>query len=501
MRRAIGVLPRASSRLDSGAVPILEGLHGHDRRPGSVPALAAGRSLLGFLAIAVMAAAACSASTTSPAPSGASAEARGPSGIRAIDHVIIVVQENRSFDHYFGTFPGAAGFPRKHGRISVCIPDPKLDRCSRPYHDTNFYDQGAGHNHRASVVDVNGGKMNGFVVNFRKAKHHYCDKHRGDRNCKRTNVGPRKQPDVMGYHTAAEIPNYWAYARHFVLQDRMFAPVDSWTLPSHLFLVSGWAAICPERRDPMSCRSELDFDTQRWTKEKTRPYAWTDITYLLHKAGVSWAYYVGKNSCIIPPCEHPRGEFTPATHNPLPGFRTVAQNDQLDNIRAHEDYFARAANGTLPSVSWVMAGSGDSEHPPDSIRLGQAWSTRVVNAAMQGPDWESTAIWLTWDDWGGFYDHVRPPRVDANGYGIRVPGILISPWARAGTIDHQTLAFDAYLKFIEDRFLGGQRINRRDGRPDSRPTVRETVDILGDLTKEFDFTQQPLPPLILDPRP
>ncbi len=171
-----------------------------------------------------MAAAACSASTTSRAPSGAPAEARGPAGIRAIDHVIIVVQENRSFDHYFGTFPGAAGLPRKHGRISVCIPDPKLDRCSRPYHDTNFYDQGAGHNHRASVVDVNGGKMNGFVVNFRRAKHHYCDKHRGDRDCQRTNVGPRKQPDVMGYHTAAEIPNYWAYARHFVLQDRMFAP-------------------------------------------------------------------------------------------------------------------------------------------------------------------------------------------------------------------------------------------------------------------------------------
>jgi phospholipase C len=454
------------------------------------------------LSVAAVVASACTATSRASTPDGSSAAAAPAArGIGAIDHVIIVVQENRSFDHYFGTFPRANGFPTRHGKISVCIPDPKLDRCARPYHDKNAFDRGAGHNHAASVADVNGGKMNGFVANYRRARHHYCDAHRDDRDCRRTNLGPRKQPDVMGYHTGAEIPNYWAYARHFVLQDRMFAPEDSWTLPSHLFLVSGWSASCRDRTDPMSCRSNLDLDEQRWPKERTRPYAWTDITYLLHKAGVSWAYYVGRNSCIIPPCERPHGDYTSSTHNPLPGFRTVAHDHQLDNIRGHDDYFARAADGTLPSVSWVMAGTGTAEHPPDSIVAGQAWVTRVVNAAMRGPDWNNTAIWLTWDDWGGFYDHVRPPRVDINGYGIRVPGILISPWARAGMIDHQTLAFDAYLKFIEDRFLGGQRISRSDGRPDSRPTVRERVDILGDLSREFDFTQQPLPPLILDPRP
>jgi phospholipase C len=121
---------------------------------------------------------------------------------------------------------------------------------------------------------------------------------------------------------------------------------------------------------------------------------------------------------------------------------------------------------------------------------------------MQGPDWDSTAIFLTWDDWGGFYDHVEPPRVDENGYGMRVPGLLMSPYAKEGYIDHQTLTFDAYLKFIEDRFLGGQRLDpKTDGRPDSRPTVREDVPILGDLRREFDFNQPPRPPLILDPRP
>jgi phospholipase C len=126
----------------------------------------------------------------------------------------------------------------------------------------------------------------------------------------------------------------------------------------------------------------------------------------------------------------------------------------------------------------------------------------MINAVMRGPSWESSAIFLTWDDWGGFYDHVEPPRVDRNGYGLRVPGILISPWARAGTIDDQTLTFDAYLKLIEDRFLGGARLDPDTmSRPDPRPTVREEVAILGDLRDEFDFTQKPLEPLILDPWP
>jgi hypothetical protein len=126
----------------------------------------------------------------------------------------------------------------------------------------------------------------------------------------------------------------------------------------------------------------------------------------------------------------------------------------------------------------------------------------VINAAMNGPDWNETAVFLTWDDWGGFYDHVEPPKVDVNGYGIRVPGLLISPWARAGLIDHQTLSFDGYLKLIEDLYLGGQRLDPvTDGRPDSRPTVREDVGILGNLLKEFDFSQEPLRKLILDPNP
>ena len=121
---------------------------------------------------------------------------------------------------------------------------------------------------------------------------------------------------------------------------------------------------------------------------------------------------------------------------------------------------------------------------------------------MQGPEWNSTAIFLDWDDWGGFYDHVPPPKVDENGYGLRVPGLVISPYAKHGYIDHQTLSFDAFAKFIEDDFLGGQRLDpQTDGRPDPRPDVRETAPVLGDLRNDFDFSQSPQPPLVLPPNP
>ena len=124
--------------------------------------------------------------------------------------------------------------------------------------------------------------------------------------------------------------------------------------------------------------------------------------------------------------------------------------------------------------------------------------TALVNAVMQSPDWNSSAIFLAWDDWGGFYDHVVPPRVDENGYGLRVPSMVISPYARKGFVDHQTLSFDAFVKFIEDDFLGGSRLDpRTDGRPDPRPDVRENVPILGDLRNDFDSSQPPRAPLVL----
>jgi len=192
----------------------------------------------------------------------------------------------------------------------------------------------------------------------------------------------------------------------------------------------------------------------------------------------------------------------PGIWNPLPNFDTVKQDGQLGNIQTTDNYLIAAKNGMLPAVSWIVPNGALSEHPPALVSTGQGYVTSLINAAMAGPDWKSTAIFLAWDDWGGFYDHVTPPHVDENGYGLRVPGLVISPYAKQGYIDHQTLSFDAYLKFIEDNFLGGQRLDpKTDGRPDPRPTVRENVPQLGNLMQDFDFKQPPRVPLPLPIHP
>jgi phospholipase C len=456
------------------------------------------------------------ASACSGGTSGEAGWPRGPSPTPAqtkleraratLKHLVFIVQENRSFDHYFGTFPGADGIPMRNGRPAVCVPDPILARCVPPYRTTSQLQEGGPHAWRHSRADVNGGGMDGFIRTVVDSPIH-CADHRDDPACAGY-LGPQGQPDVMSFHTSRTIPNYWTYARRFVLQDHMFAPADSWTLPAHLFLVSAWAASCERPRDPMTCVSDLELSEEakiQRAHDDVPIWAWTDITYLLHERGVSWSYYVGDDTCFFDPCPDDRsGQRTVSQQNPLPWFTTVRENGQLGRIRGHSEFYADAANGTLPSVSWVMPYSGVGEHPgaDEPVWKGQRHVTQVINALMRGPDWEETAIFLTWDDWGGFYDHVVPPRVDRSGYGIRVPGILISPWARAGMIDSQTLSFDAYLRLIEDLFLEGQRLDPETmSRPDSRPTVREEVGVLGNLLREFDFSQEPLPPLILDPRP
>jgi len=434
-----------------------------------------------------------------------------PVGIHKIQHVVVIMQENRSFDEYFGTYPGADGIPGVAGNTGnlPCLPDPGRS-CVTPYHDRNDRNLGGPHRQRDARADVNGGLMDGFVAAQR----------RGERGCEQvfnpacgTQGG---QSDVMGYHTGADIPNYWDYAKHYVLQDHMFQSDASWSLPAHLYEVSAWSARCSDS-NPQSCVNDDENpafppDYQRHAlgvlNTKIPEYPWTDVTYLLHRAGVSWNYYVapgtepdcptGTMSC--PPT--PQRSTTPGIWNPLPYFTDVKQDGQLGNVQPLGSFYAAAKSGTLPSVSWISPNGADSEHPPALVSTGESYVTGLINAIMRSPDWDSTAIFLTWDDWGGFYDHVVPPTVDANGYGLRVPGLVISPYAKQGFVDHSTYSFDAYLKFIENDFLGGQRLDpATDGRPDPRPDVREDVPQLSDLTTDFDFNQPPRPPLILSEHP
>src|SRR5207245_2485897 len=334
------------------------------------------------------------------------------------------------------------------------------------------------------------------------------------------------------YHTPSDIPNYWAYANNFVLQDHMFEPNASWSLPAHLFMVSEWAAYCTQENNPSSCVNGTQSNPPAKPQaapavlggaagpkrlknaKKANPnhqpiYAWTDLTYLLHKDHVGWGYYVVSGT--EPDCENPAAETcapvgqkanTPGIWNPLPWFDTVKADHQLGNIQSVDKFYSAAKNGTLPAVSWVTPSNAVSEHPPSAVSSGQSYVTSVVNAVMKSPDWNSTAIFLSWDDWGGFYDHVVPPTVNGQGLGLRVPGLVISPYARRGYIDHQVLSTDSYLRFIEDDFLGGQRIDpATDGRPDSRPFIAEEAPGLGRLTADFNFRMAPRPPFLLPLHP
>jgi phospholipase C len=450
----------------------------------------------------------------------------GPPAARAampIKHVIIIMQENRSFDHYFGTYPGANGFPRK-----TCEPIDPTDTsqgCVVPFHDQNDINAGGPHNQNDAQLDLDDGitvaKLDGFIAQQIGGAARSCPPgiHRPG-TCSDTKAGVAIY-DVMGYHTADEIPNYWAYAQHFVLQDNMFEGVRSFSMPAHLDLTSEWSARCPNPTSVASCVTSPNPIPPVGTKVI---YPWVNLFQLMDLHQVSWKYYLGNGA--EPDCEDDEMTCEPALQangvlsfwNPVPGFASVeaqgaaylaAHNPSLDQ------FLVDLKDGTLPQVSWVVPANDYSEHPPAGVTVGMEYVTSLINAVMQSPYWNNTAIFLAWDDWGGFYDHVVPPIVDRNnsttpiqGFGLRVPGLTISPWARAGMIDHQVLSNDSYATYIENLFMDGARLDPTElGEPDSRPTIRDELTRgtypdgrtakIGRLYTEFDFDQAPLPPLVL----
>jgi phospholipase C len=418
---------------------------------------------------------------------------KSASGIHKIKHVIIIMQENRSFDTYFGTYPKADGIPMQNGQPVTCIPNPAGGACVRPYVDHNDLNGGGPHTAAAATADIDAGKMDGFLKESELGKKGCTDP--TNPNC--VNGANAKGTQVLGYHTAGDIPNYWTYARDFVLQDHMFENVASWSLPQHLAMVSGWSAACTSSADPLNCSGTL---SPKVRGPNSTPYAWTDITYLLHKNHVSWGYYLDGGPAAVAFGAKTAG--VPYIWNVLPGFTDLQETGQSGNVQNLTNFFTQAKSGKLPAVSWIVPQVADSEHPPGLVSRGQSYVTNIVNAVMKSKDWSSSAIFLSWDDWGGFYDHVVPPAVDRQGYGLRVPGLVISPYARKGYVDHQTLSHDAYLKFIEDDFMGGRRLDpATDGRPDSRTDVRENVEELGNLVSDFNFKAKPRKPVLLPTNP
>src|ERR1700751_5422732 len=334
------------------------------------------RALVLVRALVAGARALCSPLAIPPAP----AAAAGGEGIHKIQHVVMIMQENRSFDSYFGTYPGANGIP-----AGVCVPNPVENDCIAPYHDPANKNYGGPHGELAARKDIDEGKMDGFVIS-----------RAGGAHCSTTNPAcspcpagesPEACDDVMGYHDAREIPNYWAYAKNYVLQDNMFESALSWSLPEHLFLVSGWTATCPAgTTEAMACTNALSppdpFDNTT--------HAWTDITWLLAKAGVSWRYYITEGAqpdCVSDEalsCEQTRQTGkTPSIWNPLRGFTDVAQDGQLEDIQSLTSFYTAThepAKCGLPNVAWVTPSDSISEHPPAKISAGQTYVTSIINA-------------------------------------------------------------------------------------------------------------------------
>ncbi len=322
---------------------------------------------------------------------------------------------------------------------------------------------GGPHGQGAALADYDGGKLDGFVAQAQGGTN--CGSNPNDPGCSHCNgQNPSGCVDVMQYHDGSDIPNYWKYAQDFVLQDHMFEPNASWSEPQHLYQVSEWSAYCTSPSDPYSCTNQLQSPNSDAANNGITNghilYAWTDLTWLLHKQNVSWGYYIMTGT--EPDCEidsqkscttKTQSYKTAGIWNPLPSFETVNQDGQEGNIQSLTNFYNAAKSGTLPAVSWIDPSGAVSEHPTSLVSAGQTYVTGLINAVMQSPDWNSTAIFVSWDDWGGFYDHVSPPGgLTGRRQRLRIAGagIVISPYAKQGYLDHQTLSHDAYKKFIED---------------------------------------------------
>ena len=251
-----------------------------------------------------------------------------------------------------------------------------------------------------------------------------------------------------------------------------------------------------------SCNTNADPEGT-WGPSRPLSYLWTDITYLLYQNNVTWGVYLDGGQDRL----GGRVGVQPIW-SVLPGFETVQDDNQVPNSQIaftsydyDTQFYTDAANGTLPQVSWILPKFFDSEHPQAHIDEGQKYVTSLVNAIMSGPDWKSSIIFISHDDMGGFYDHEVPAfNYDKLGLGIRLPAMMISPYAKKGFIDHNFCSTDCYIRLIEDVFLKSERMDQA-GRPDPRPDYRDEQTNYASLADDLDFTKKPSPPMILSLHP
>jgi phospholipase C len=409
--------------------------------------------VFGAVAATVLVAAACTGSKPPAHPTGPPASSFSTTW--PIKHVVFIVKENRSFDFMFGRFPGANGATTGM-RAGAEMP---LTR------GTYVISSDVPHAYSDALIDWNHGNMDGF----------------GHK------VGGYDSDAAYTQMYPDQIPNYWKWAQDFVLGDDFFASVMGSSFPNRLFTIAADSAGTrdgPNAKIPRphgeakswGCDAPDGETVEVFDPEGTRMESFPCFDMqtegdLLTKAGVPWASYSA---------EHSQNGYIWSAYNSIKHIRETDQWDQ--HVFPVDNVIQDIGANRLPPVTWIMPRFEDSEHPKFKTSLceGENWTTQVVNAIMNSPEWKDTAIFISWDEWGGYYDHVPPQQVDTFGLGFRVPLLVISPYAVSGKIDHHWGEFSSVLRFIEENWGLGHLTDRDAG--------------ASDLSYDFDFTQQPLAP-------
>jgi phospholipase C len=393
-----------------------------------------------------------------------------PDGEQKIQKVVIIVKENRTFDNVFGRFPGANG--ARLGRTS----DGRRVRLTRA---PDIYPHDIAHSFIPGLVAVDGGEMDRFDDIAGGGK-------------------------LLGYtqYRRKQIPKYWKYARRYVLADKMFSSTYGPTPPEHMYLFAAQAKRVASHliRDRSNPGSFCDDPGDRFERLGKHPQLrfWERNLRLkkierlmsriqaclrmktifpeLEKRGVSWRYYVNVNQY----------------QNAPRAVASIRNTNRWDNIVTPDAFIGDARSGQLADVTYLVPPSRYNEHPSKngsrSMCVGENWTVRTLNAIMRGPHWDEVAIFILWDDFGGLYDHVRPPMVDGMGLGPRVPLLVVSPWAKRSRVSHIRYEFSSILAFLE-RLYDIDPLTKRDKRAN-------------DLFREFNLKRErPAEPLILKPRP
>ncbi|HKE35871.1 MAG TPA: alkaline phosphatase family protein [Candidatus Baltobacteraceae bacterium] len=367
-----------------------------------------------------------------------------------IKHVVIMIQENRSFDNLFAQFPGADGATSGKIHTGQTIALQKVNLFS-PKDGQNSYN--------AFIKDYDGGNMDGF------------------------DVGSQDGTNVYQYVDPTQIRPYWALAKKYVLADHMFQTQGSGSFTAHQDLIRGSTEISSSESlvdyphgEPWGCDAPSGTVTPVITSSgqyvTSGPFPclnYDTLRDLLDAAHVSWRYYLPGFSIDVG-----------GLWNAFDAIRAVRYGSEWStNIATPETtIFKDISNHRLRNVSWVIPDFANSDHPAAGSDTGPSWVAQVVNAIGKSGYWKSTAIIVVWDDWGGWYDHVAPPQLDYQGLGFRVPMLLISPYVRPGTISHTQYEFGSIIRFVENNWKLGRLKLSTDRRAQS----------IGDL---FDFNRAP----------